>query len=124
MKTQNLMVLVACLALLIWGFISIGKTVLIRYTGVKVIAVVTKVPTECDKYNNINVLLNTDEYQVNISKTDCRQGVYKIGQNVTLIKHKKYNELVWPDSRPELTILIIIGVLIFGYVTTRKYYRK
>jgi hypothetical protein len=109
--------------LIVWGFTSIGKTILIKYTGDKVEVVVTKIPFSCDRYNQINVLLDGVEYEVNISKTDCRESVYKVGQKVTLLKNKKYKELVWQERQPELLPLLIIAVFVLAYISMKGRYK-
>jgi hypothetical protein len=107
-----------------WGFFSIGKIIFIKYTGEKIEAIVSKIPSSCDKYNHINVLYNGEDYEVSISRTDCQEGFYKIGQKVTLIKNKKYKELVWPESQPELLPILIIAVFVLAYISMKGRNRK
>ena len=123
-KSKGIIIVFLCLVILGWGFYSIGKTIIIKYGGSNVDAIISQIPTECDKYNGIKVLVDETEFTVSISKKECREGVYKIGQKVVLLKHKKYDELIWPNSNPEFAILLIIGILLLGYFTTRKYYQK
>jgi hypothetical protein len=111
-------------AILIWGFSSLFGKVIVRYAGEKVIAIITEVPSRCDRYNHIEVLLDGTEYEISISKDNCRKGIYKLGQRVELLKYKNYKELVWPSSHPELAIIAIIIVLFFGFFSIRKKYLK
>lgn len=97
-----------------------GKSAVVRYFGKKVTAVVMSVPEICDKYNFIQVSIDKKVYEVTISRKECREGTYQIGQQIQLLKYKDYDELVWPGSRPELVILLIVGVLILGYYTNKS----
>ena len=110
------------IAILVWGLSSIIGKVIVRYAGKKVVTVITEVPSECDRYNHIKVLIDSTTYEVSISKANCRDGVYKVGQRIELLRHKNYKELVWPGSHPELVIILIVLVLIYGYFTIRKRY--
>lgn len=83
-----------------------------------------KIPVECDKYNHIQVSLDSTKYEVSIDRQDCREKTYKIGQKVELLKHHNYRELIWPESSPEITMLLIVCVLVYGYFSARKLYRK
>jgi hypothetical protein len=123
-KVKYGVLFIAFILLIIWGFTSIGKTIFIKYTGEKIEAIVSKTPSSCDRYNQINVLLDGLEYEVSISKTDCRESVYKVGQKVTLLKNKKYNELVWPESQPELLPLLIVAVFVLAYISMKGRYKK
>ena len=120
----GLFIVLACIAIVIWGLLSISKGVIIKYGGKKVTAVVIKLPIECDKYNSIKVLLNEKEYEVSISRKECRDSVYKVGQKVELLKHDNYDELIWPEGYPELVVLLIIVGLVYVFFTVRKHYRK
>lgn len=102
------------LVLLVSGFYSVGKKIIIKYTGEKTHAKVTQIPKSCDRYNHIMVEVKGVSYEVSISKFDCKRSIYKIGQNVVLLKSKRYSELVWPDSNPEAVPLIIICVIILA----------
>lgn len=110
--------------LIVSGFISIGKTIFIKYTGIKIVATVTQIPSTCDRYNYVKVLFNNTEYEVNISSTDCREGVYKVGQKVELLKNERYKELVWPESQIELVPLLIVAVFILAYIGNKGNNKK
>jgi len=116
--------IVVTIAVIALGFYSIISTIIIKYTGKKVVASVTEIPSTCDRYNHIKVLLDNTEYEVNISRTDCRERVYKIGQQVELLKNERYKELVWPESQPELIPLLIIAVFILAFISMKGRYRK
>lgn len=105
-------------------FFSIGEIIIIKYTGEKVIAIVNKVPYSCDRYNHINVLIDSVDYEVSISRVDCKKSIYKVGQKVTLLKSKKYNKLVWPESQPELLPLIFVAVFILVYLSNKGRCKK
>ena len=70
------------------------------------------------------MIFNGEDYEVSISRTDCQEGFYKIGQKVTLIKNKKYKELVWPESQPELLPILIIAVFVLAYISMKGRNRK
>jgi hypothetical protein len=70
----------------------------------------------------MKVELDGVAHWVNISRADCRNGTYKVGQQVALMQHPGYRELVWPDSRPDFVILciLVICLLIFIQYKTQK----
>lgn len=123
-KVKYGIVLIAFILLVMWGVSSIGKTIFIKYTGEKIEAIVSKIPSSCDRYNHISVLFNGEDYEVSISRTDCRESFYKIGQKVTLLKNKKYKELVWPESQPELLPILIIALFVLAYISMKGRHRK
>jgi hypothetical protein len=114
----------AAITIIVLGLLSVANKVIVRYAGKKVVTVVTEVPSECDKYNYIKVLLDSTEYEVSISRTNCRDGVYKVGQRVELLKHKNYEQLEWPGSHPELVIILMISILFFGLFIVRRTYKR
>lgn len=101
------------IVIILLGFSSLFRKLIVRYAGEKMIAVVTEVPSRCDKYNHIKVYLDGVEHEIDISKGNCRKGAYRVEQRVELLKYKNYTELVWPSSHPELAIIAIIVVLLF-----------
>jgi hypothetical protein len=123
-KVKYGIALFAIVLVVTFGIISIGKIIFIKYTGEKVVAIVSQVPSSCDRYNHINVLFKGEVYEVSISKADCREGFYKIGQKVTLLKNKKYKELVWPDSQPELLPIIFAGVFVLAFISMKGQIKK
>jgi len=122
--SYGLLIVAASIAILVIALSSGFKSVIIKYAGHKVVGTVADLPSGCDKYNSIKVLVNNKQYEISISKAACREGRYKVGQQVELLKHDKYEELVWPGSYPELVMFLIIGILIYSYFTVRKYYHK
>lgn len=118
-KVKYGLLFIVFVLVVMWGISSIGKTIFIKYTGEKIEAIVSKTPSSCDRYNYINVLFNGEDYEVSISRTDCREGLYKVGQKVTLLKNKKYKELVWPESQSELLPILIIAVFILAYISMK-----
>lgn len=123
-KAKYGVLIVVAIAVIVLGFSSVINTIIIKYTGKKVVASVTEIPSTCDRYNHIKVLLDNKEYEVNISRTDCREGVYKVGQQVEILKNERYKELVWPESQPELVPLLIIAVFILAYISMKNRYKK
>jgi hypothetical protein len=95
-------------------FWEIGTKIFIKYWGEKVVAVVTGIPAYCGKFSHMVVLLNNVEYEVSISSSECWGGVYKQGQHVELLKHDYFEQLIWPESRPDLFLLIL--VVLIGYI--------
>lgn len=122
-KIKGITIVIVCIVILIWGLYSTIGMVIVRYWGEKKTALVTAVPTLCDRYNRITILLDGAEQEVAIGRDDCKKGKYKVGQKVELVKHKKFDEPVWPNSHPELAIIIIMSVLIFAYLTVNKNYK-
>jgi hypothetical protein len=123
-KVKYGVLIVVAITVIVLGFSSVISTIIIKYTGKKVVAAVTEIPSTCDRYNHIKVLLDNTEYEVNISRPDCREGVYKVGQKVELLKNERYEELVWPESQPELVPLLIIAVFILAYISMKGRYKK
>jgi len=122
-KIKYGVLIVVAITVIVLGFSSVLSAIIIKYTGKKVIAVVTEIPSTCDRYNQIKVLLDNIEYEVNISRPDCREGVYKVGQKVELLKNVRFKELVWPESQPESVPLLIIAVFILGYISMKDRYK-
>ena len=122
-KIKYGVLIVVAITVIVLGFFSVLSAIIIKYTGKKVIAVVTEIPSTCDRYNHIKVLLHNTEYEVNISRADCREGVYKVGQKVKLLKNERYEQLVWPESQPEFVPLLIIAVFILGYISMKDRYK-
>lgn len=123
-KVKYWIVIIAFVLLIMWGGASIGKTIFIKYTGEKIEAIVRRIPSSCDRYNHINVLFNNEDYEVSISRTECREGFYKIGQKIIFLRNKKYKELVWPESHPELLPILIITVFVLAYISMRGRNKK
>jgi hypothetical protein len=117
-------ILVLVGVVLLWGFFSIYQLIVIKTKGSQVIAQILKVDTDCDKYNNIVVNYGDKVYEVAISSTDCREGVYKVGQNVTLIKYKDYDTLVWPSAQYEWLPFLILFLLALVYYTNKDKFIK
>lgn len=118
-KIKYRVIIIVFALLIVWGISSIGKTIIIKYTGEKVTATVNETPSSCDRYNHITVLLDSVDYEVTISRDDCRQGVYTVGQKVTLLKSAKFKELVWPESQIEIMPLLIIAIFILVYISIK-----
>ncbi len=123
-KVKYSVLAVVTIAITILGLFSVISKVIIKYAGKKVVATVAEVPSTCDKYNQIKVLLDNTAYEVSISRTDCREGLYKVGQKVELLKHEGYKELIWPESQPELVPLLVIAVFILAYISVKGKYKK
>ncbi len=110
--------------LLIWGIISIAQLIFIKYKGSRIAATVLKVDRNCDRYNKIEVDFEDKTYPVNISRADCQNSVYKVGQIVTLIKYKNNNTLVWPEAKYEWLPFILLAILALTYYTNKKKFEK
>jgi hypothetical protein len=123
-KVKHGLVYLAAASIFIVGFYYVGQTIYIKYTGEKVTAVVVKTPSSCDRYNQIYVLLEGEEYEINISRQSCRDRKYRVGQQVQVLRNKKYKELVWPHSRPELVPLLVLAVLILAYFSWKGRFKK
>lgn len=121
-KPKGILIGVACVAVFLISLSSIIRSVIIKYAGDRITATVTEVPFDCDRYNHIKVLLGGVQHEVSISRTDCKEGSYETGQKVELLKHGRYDELVWPESHPELVLLIVFAFLLYLYSTVTKYY--
>jgi hypothetical protein len=85
MKVGVVIVILAC-AVLAMGIYSIARLIIIKNKGSQITATVLKVDTDCDRYNKMEVAFEGRTFPVTISRNDCRDGVYEIGQSVTLIK--------------------------------------
>ena len=123
-KKSIIFLVILALSILAIGFYAIGNLIIIKYFGKKVIATVTAVPQECDKYNHINVLLNGATHEVSINKSECREGTYQVGQKVELMQHPGYKDLVWPGSKPELAVLLILLVLCYLFFEYKRQKRR
>jgi hypothetical protein len=123
-KKVGVLIVVLAGILLTWGIFSIIRLIIIKNKGSQITATVLKVDTDCDRYNNIEVAFAGKTYQVSISSTSCRDGVYKVGQTVTLIKYKDNNTLVWPEAQYEWLPFIFLAILALGYYTNKDKFAK
>jgi hypothetical protein len=121
-KKVGVLIVVLAGILFTWGIYSIIRLIIIKNKGSKIIATVLKVDTDCDRYNNIEVAYAGKIYPVLISRVSCRDGVYKVGQIVTLIKYKDDNTLVWPEAKYEW--LPLSAILTLGYYTNKDKFAK
>ncbi len=104
------------------GFYSIGTSIIVRYTGTKVKAKVIKVQERCGKYNHINLQVNDIVYEISISRQNCVDKLYKVSDEVVVIKRGK--NIAWPNSHPEL-LIPLLGIVFFGaYYTNKDKYKK
>jgi hypothetical protein len=85
---------------------------------------VLKVDTDCDKYNKIEVSFEKKVYLVTISRSDCQNKVYKVGQIVTLIKYKDNDTLVWPEAQVEWLPIVILAAFALAYYTNKEKFQK
>ncbi|MCS3797067.1 hypothetical protein [Niastella sp. OAS944] len=118
----GLIILALCGILVYFGLKAIITLMIIAYNGEKVQLPVVEVPSNCDKYNYIKVLYKGNVAAVSIGKASCVEREYRVGQKVTLVKHPAYDAFVWPDSHPEVVLILFVGLLVFLYFSTRKYY--
>ena len=103
---------------------SIARLIIIKNKGSQITATVLKVDTDCDRYNKIDVAYGGKAYPVTISRSDCHNGVYKVGQSVTLIKYQDDDTLVWPEAQYELLPFIFIALLVLSYYTNKDKFAK
>lgn len=109
---------------LAWVVYSSARLIIIKNNGSQITATVLKVDTDCDRYNEIEVDYAGKTYAVTISRTNCRESVYKVGQSVTLIKYRDYDTLVWPDAQYEWLPFVLIVLLAFAYYTNKDKFKK
>lgn len=109
---------------LAWVVYSSARLIIIKNKGSQITATVLKVDTDCDRYNEIEVDYAGKTYAVTISRTNCRESVYKVGQSVTLIKYRDYDTLVWPEAQYEWLPLVLIVLLALVYYTNKDKFKK
>ena len=122
-KFKALIILLAG-AVLISGLYSIVGLIIIKYKGSKIAAIVLKVDTDCDRYNEITVAYEGKNYPVTISRANCQDKVYKVGQSVILIKYKDYNTLIWPEVNYEWLPFVFIVLFVLAYYTNKEKFQK
>lgn len=105
--------------ILFFAFRESFEKLFIKYSGHKIVAIVTEAPLSCDKYNSIKIIFEDKEAEVSISNKNCRERKYKIGQKVELIKHSRFKTPVWPHSQPEIILLIFVFFTIIFYLQYR-----
>jgi hypothetical protein len=123
-KKVGVLIVILAGILLAWGVYSIARLIIIKNKGSQITATVLKVDTDCDRYNKIEINYGGKAYPLTISRTDCRNGVYKVGQTVTLIKYKDDNTLVWPEAQYEWLPFILLAILALGYYTKKEKFAK
>lgn len=111
-------------SIIVIGLYSITKTILIKNKGTQIAATVTHVDRNCDRNNKMQVKFESKIYEISISSQECRDRVYKTGQKVTLIKHKDYDELVWPQSQIEWMPFLLVVVLGLAYYSNKEKFSK
>jgi len=109
---------------LAWVVYSSARLIIIKNKGSQITATVLKADTDCDRYNEIEVDYAGKTYAVTISRTNCRESVYKVGQSVTLIKYRDYDTLVWPDAQYEWLTFVLIVLLALAYYTNKDKFHK
>jgi hypothetical protein len=110
----------SAIVILVFGIIDIFQLIIIKNKGAEIKARVINVDIDCDRYNKIDVEFENRIYEVSISRSDCKNKTYSIGQQVTLLKYKNKKKLVWPDSNYNWLPLIVGFVLFLGYYTTKN----
>ena len=123
-KKLEILIVFLAATIFVWGLYSIFRLIIIKNKGSQITAIVQAVDTNCDRYNKIEVAFDGETYPVSISKTDCRDGVYKVGQRVTLIKYKDDDTLVWPEAKYEWLPFIILVLLALAYYTNKDKFAK
>ena len=118
-KKVGILIIILAGALLVWGVVSIAHLIIIKRNGSEITARVLKAETDCDRYNEIEVIYAGKTYHVTISRTDCRNEVYKVGQNVTLIKHKDNDTLVWPQAKYEWLPFLLLTLVALAYLANK-----
>lgn len=120
----GIFIIVLAGAILVWGLYSMVLLIIIKNKGTQIIATIRKVDTECDRYNGIEVIFSGRIYSVTISRANCQDRVYKVGQKVALIKYKNYDQLVWPEAKFEWLPFLFLGLLTLGYYTNKGKFGK
>lgn len=60
----------------------------------------------------VTVVLDSESYQINISGSECRSGLFEAGKIVKVRKHPFFNRIVTQDSHPEyifIPMVLFIG---------------
>jgi hypothetical protein len=122
-KVRALIVALAGI-LLAWGIYSIARLIIIKNKGSQISATVLKVDRDCDRYNEIEVAYGGKAYSITISRIDCHNRVYKVGQSVILIKDKENDTLVWPEAQYEWLPFILLAILALAYYTNKDKFAK
>ena len=123
-KWFGILILVVVISIMIAGLSAITITIIIKFYGKQVSATVIEVPRECSKRNSIKVVYAGDFQYLGISRKDCSEGAYKPGQVITLLKLDQFDELVWPDSKPEWALVILVGLLVLIFFQVKAEIKK
>jgi hypothetical protein len=123
-KTASILCIVFFGMIIILTVLVLTRPIIIKYAGESVFATVIRTPSHCSRRSEIDVMVGTKKYDLGISAANCRDGKYKIGQKVEVLRYKDYNEVIWPKSHPDLALLITLGLFAFAYFTERNKYLK
>ena len=123
-KKVGVLIVVLAGIVLAWGVYSIARLITTKNKGSQITATVLNVDTDCDRYNKIEVAYADKTYPVSISRENCRDGVYKVGQTVTLIKYKDDNMLVWPEAQYEWLPFVLLAILALVYYSNKDKFVK
>ncbi len=91
----------------------------VRYNGEERLAEVSQIFICKRKKPSIKVRLDEIEYSLRITKSDCFSGKYRVGQKIRVLKHRYFDRVVWPNSRP----LILVGFIFLVMVAVFFYHR-
>jgi hypothetical protein len=112
-------------ALIIPVLYHFSVATIVQYWGRRVVVTVTEVSTICTRRGSqIVVALGNTIHNVDISQSECRNQVYKVGQQVTVLKHDKFGLLLMPDERPDAFLICLFVVFLLAYISNRDEIRK
>ena len=78
-----------------------------------------------NRNNRITVSLDNQEYQLSISRDECRNGVYRAGDTVMVRHYPGVKRILRPEADPRSFAKILLGITLIVIVfTTAHFYWK
>ncbi|MGQ0740438.1 MAG: hypothetical protein ACT4OJ_15420, partial [Bacteroidota bacterium] len=121
-KTLLIIGIVVSLTIFFMAFREMFMDIITKYKGIKVSALILNTSQSCDRYKYNTVLCESDEFEVSISRSDCRKSIYRTGQRVELLYHDGFKNLVWPESQPEVVpVILLIFIIVIAVKMARNW---
>jgi hypothetical protein len=93
--------------------------------GSIIVAKVSKIPVQCGSKNNgIHVVYNGMEYYVTITKAECNEEKYKVGDTLKMKYLPGYSRMIRLNENPSAWRNLTIGFIIIMTLSNIAWYLK
>lgn len=114
MKSKFLIIAISVVFLLfcILFFRSYREAFFVLNHGTVVTGEVTRVPRYCNKHASIDITFEGKQYSHSVSRSSCREGVYRTGQAISIRWHPDAGQVLFRDEDPRKDLYILAGVFV------------